>query len=270
MSTITVATLNLWGLTGAWRERMQLAARQLSEFSCQALLLQEVSSPERADNVEILAEELGMSASRLPVRESDFGLAILSKLELGEARRTRLPAPAEEQRWLLSVHLPESHCWLHCTHLSHELGAGAWREKQVLHIANTIGAIDSEALHLLGGDMNAAPDSDEMRFLRGLCTLEGQSIHMQDCWLRHQAEDASGHTWSMQSGEERARRSNDVNRRIDYLYASTRRKDEQGQVEESGKVCDRPDEAGLHASDHCGVWARIHLGKGTSGEGAGR
>lgn len=261
MTTITVATLNLWGQTGAWRERMQLAARQIREFSCQALLLQEVSSGSGSDNVETLAEALGMSARRLPNHGSDFGLAVMSDLALGEVRQTRLPGPEGEERWLLSVYLPENHTWLHCTHLSHGLGSGCWREKQVLHISRAIGDIDSQALHILGGDMNAVPQSDEMRFLRGLCTLEGESMHMQDSWLRHHAEDALGHTWCMQSGEERARRSCDVNLRIDYLYASTRRKDKQGEIEASGKVCDIADESGMHASDHCGLWARIHVGE---------
>ena len=260
MTSITVATLNLWGQTGPWRERMQLAAQQLRELSCQALVAQEVTTKELSGNAETLAEGLGMSLRVLPNENAEFGLAVMSHFELGELRHVQLPSPGGEERWLLSVHLPEKNTWLHCTHLSHELAASGWRQKQVLHLAKTIAAGDAQALHVLGGDMNADPQSDEMRFLRGLCTVDGSSTHWQDCWLRHHAEDVHGHTWCMQSGEERARRSNDVDRRLDYLYASTRRKDRQGEIEDSGKLCDFAAASGLHASDHCGVWARVHLG----------
>jgi endonuclease/exonuclease/phosphatase family metal-dependent hydrolase len=255
MTTITVATLNLWGQTGLWRERMELAARQLREVSCDALVAQET-----ADNVETLAQGLGMSMEVLPTEKLGFGLAVMSRFELGEVRHLSLPGPEGEDRWLLSVHLPGKNTWLHCTHLSHELTASGWRQKQVLHIADAIAAGDSQALHVLGGDMNALPESDEMRFLRGLCSIGGSSTHMQDCWLRHHREDESGYTWCMQEGEERRQRSIDVDRRLDYLYASSRRKDRQGEIEDSGKVCHSPGASGFHASDHCGVWARVHLG----------
>lgn len=61
----------------------------------------------------------------------------------------------------------------------------------------------------------------------------------------------------MQKKEERA---NDVDARIDYLYASTRRRNRKGEILDSGKVCDTADVSGMHASDHCGVWGRLHLG----------
>ena len=40
------------------------------------------------------------------------------------------------------------------------------------------------APQILCGDFNATPDSDEMRFLRGLTTLGGRRTHFQDAWLR--------------------------------------------------------------------------------------
>src|SRR5690606_5518320 len=109
------------------------------------------------------------------------------------------------------------------------------RQAQVARIAAELVGIDEQALHILGGDLNAEPGSDEMRFLRGLCSLSATSTHMQDAWLRHHPEDARGNTWSMQRGTARATRSIDVDRRIDYIYVGTRRADGRGTVEDCGK-----------------------------------
>lgn len=252
MTALTIATLNLWGHTGRWRDRMAVAADALAAQQVQVLLAQE------ADSVaECLAKKLGMDCVLAPVGVPGFSLAILSSLAIAEQRQLVLPSPGAEERTLLSVKLGEPEVWLHCTHLSHRLDACSMRQAQVARIAQELRAIDDQALHILGGDLNAEPSSDEMRFLRGLCSLSATSMHMQDAWLRHHPEDAHGFTWSMQRGAARMARSIDVDRRIDYLYVGTRRADGRGTVEDSGKVCDEASDTGLHASDHCGVWARV-------------
>ncbi len=255
MTSIRVATLNLWGASGDWRRRMGWAAKQVHEQGCDAVLVQEVSQ-----SAALLAAELGMALSLSHSSNSDYGLGIMSRLEVGELRHTQLPAPQGEERRLLSVHLPSANTWLHCTHLSHELSASAWRQKQVLRIAEVVAELGEGPLHVLGGDMNAAPESEEMQFLRGLCSIDDKNTKWQDAWLERHPEDERGHTWCMQTGEERSRRSNPNDRRIDYLFVSPRREGRRGEVLVSSKVCEAADESGMHASDHCGLWARIDLG----------
>ncbi len=94
-----------------------------------------------------------------------------------------------------------------------------------------------------------------MRFLRGLTTLEGRRTHFQDSWLRHHPHD-DGITWSSENELTRPLRSLDIDRRIDYVLVTSRKKDGRGTVRECRVVlADRED--GVCASDHYGVYADV-------------
>ena len=111
---------------------------------------------------------------------------------------------------------------------------------------------------ILCGDFNAPPDADEIRFLRGLTTLGGRRTHFQDAWLRvHPGEP--GITWSSENEQTRPLRSLDIDRRIDYVFVTTRRRDGRGSVRDARVVLDERDDDGQCASDHYGVLAEITL-----------
>ena len=100
-------------------------------------------------------------------------------------------------------------------------------------------ATTTRAPQILCGDFNATPDSDEMRFLRGLTTLDGRRTHFQDAWLRLHREcqpgdgPAQGITWSSENELTRPLRSLDIDRRIDYVYVTSRKKDGRATVHAS-------------------------------------
>jgi endonuclease/exonuclease/phosphatase family metal-dependent hydrolase len=125
---------------------------------------------------------------------------------------------------------------------------------------------NTDSPQILCGDMNAVPDSDEMRFLRGLTTLGGRRTHFQDAWLRLHREcipsdgPAQGITWSSENSLTRALRSLDIDRRIDYVYVTSRKKDGRATVHDCRVVLtDRDGSDDICASDHYGVLADIQV-----------
>src|SRR6185503_2796309 len=193
------------------------------------------------------------------------GLAIISRAPLLDTRTLALPEPRPaDARLLLSglVSTDATPVWVHTTHLHYRLDDGVAREKQVLAIdaaVRGLGRANDSAPQILCGDFNATPDSDEIRFMRGLTTLDGRRTHWQDAWLRLHREcqpgdgPVDGITWSSENHFTRPLRSLDIDRRIDYIFVTSRKKDGRATVHASDVVLIEreglgPDE--ICASDH--------------------
>ena len=274
MRHLRVVTLNFWGLQPPLATRLDLAERQLRALAPDVIAMQEVRPMDGAAHGRTtaahLAAALGLhhiyepAVPGQPEDQPEEGLAILSRHPIAEHRVTPLPVPRpEEARILLSagIDTPWARVWLHCTHLHYRLDDGVARERQVVTIDEAmrdLGAGEPDApVHVLCGDFNATPDSDEIRFLRGLTTLAGRRTFYQDAFGRvHPGED--GFTWCTDVGEARARRSIDWDRRLDYVFVSARRKDGRGTVRDAQVVLDERQD-GTAASDHYGVLAEIQI-----------
>jgi endonuclease/exonuclease/phosphatase family metal-dependent hydrolase len=178
-----------------------------------------------------------------------------------------------EARILLSAQLdtPAGPIWVHTTHLHYRLDDGVARERQVLAIDDAIRRVGRDRdspPQILCGDFNATADSDEIRFLRGLTTLGGRRTHFQDAWLRLHREPgpgdgpAQGITWSSENRFTRPLRSLDLDRRIDYVFVTTRKKDGRGTIHDCRVVLTERaglGEVAICASDHYGVCADVQV-----------
>lgn len=272
-----IVTLNFWGNEPPLDRRLDLAARQLAALAPDVVCLQEVrplDGKAGRTTADVLAERLGMRAHYCVACEfpgGQEGLAIVSRSEPTETRSLVLPeSRPDEGRLLLSAKLDG--IWVHTTHLHYRLDDGVAREQQVLaidHALRTLGRDKTDAPQILCGDFNATPDSDEMRFLRGLTTLAGRRTHFQDAWLRLHREPgpgdgpAQGITWSSENELTRPLRSLDIDRRIDYVLVTSRKKDGRGTIRDCRVVLtDRED--GICASDHYGVYAEVVTSASTS------
>jgi endonuclease/exonuclease/phosphatase family metal-dependent hydrolase len=102
------------------------------------------------------------------------------------------------------------------------------------------------------GDFNATPDADEIRFMKGLCSLGGKSVYFADTFGI--AGRGDGTTFSRHNPF--ASDLREPNRRIDYVFV--RGPDARGRGEPlDAHVCfDRPID-GVYPSDHFGVSATI-------------
>jgi endonuclease/exonuclease/phosphatase family metal-dependent hydrolase len=284
---LRVVTLNLWGTEPPLPRRLALAVRQLRALAPDAICLQEVRPLDGCagrTTAEALAGELGLAAhyavsaawqagehGALPAGQE--GLAVIAGRIL-DTRALALPDPRPgDARLLLSARIDTAGgpIWIHTTHLHYRLDDGLARERQVVAIDEAIRACgrgNADPPQILCGDMNATPDSDEMRFLRGLTTLSGRRTHFQDAWLRLHREPepgdgpAEGITWSSENRLTRPLRSLDIDRRIDYVYVTSRKRDGRGTVHDCRVVLTERDgdgDAAICASDHYGVLAEIQV-----------
>jgi endonuclease/exonuclease/phosphatase family metal-dependent hydrolase len=285
-STLRVITLNLWGTQPPLDRRLALAVRQLVALAPDVVCLQEVRPLDGRSGrttADVIAEGLGMRAryevavawddgafGPLNIPAGQEGLAILAN-DLVDTRVLPLPdARPTEARILLSAQVATAGgpIWVHTTHLHYRLDDGLARERQVLAVDQAIRALrtDTSPPQILCGDMNATADSDEMRFLRGLTTLDNRRTHFQDAWLRLHREPetgatpSEGMTWSSENEHTRPLRSLDLDRRLDYIYVTSRKKDGRGTIQACEVVVtERDAELDICASDHYGVMADVQV-----------
>jgi endonuclease/exonuclease/phosphatase family metal-dependent hydrolase len=283
---VRVVTLNFWGIEKPLDRRIALAVNQLKMLDPDVVCLQEarpVDGSSGLTTADMLAEQLEMHATyetSCRWKEGEYaglpagqeGLAIVSRHKPLVTQRLELPhGRVGETRQLLSVQLPTGSdpVWVHTTHLHYRLDDGVAREAQVLAIDEALrklGRDKTSAPQILCGDFNATPDSDEMRFLRGLTTLDGKRTHFQDAWLRHHREcqpgdgPAQGITWSSENELTRPLRSLDIDRRIDYIYVTSRKKDGRATILDCFvALTEREEPGGICASDHYAVVADIQV-----------
>ena len=281
-ANLRVVTLNFWGTSAPLEQRLALAIRQLRALAPDVVCLQEVRPLDGTSGrttADVIAEGLGHRAhyevavswddgahGKLPAGQE--GLAIIAR-SLSNARAIPLPDPRPaDARILMSAQVATDGgpVWVHTTHLHYRLDDGVARERQILAIDAAIRAerTDTSAPQILCGDFNATPDSDEIRYLRGLTTLDGRRTHFQDAWLRLHRDPGptdgptEGITWSSENEQTRPLRSLDIDRRIDYVFVTSRKKDGRGTIhrcevaltERDGDIC---------ASDHYAVMADVQV-----------
>jgi endonuclease/exonuclease/phosphatase family metal-dependent hydrolase len=272
---LRIVTLNFWGKEPPLEKRFELAIRQLRVLAPDVVCMQEVKPHSGASTADVIGNALGMhtqyarasswqAGERGMAEAGEEGLALITRAPLLEHHALALPTrnPLDDQRILLSgrAETVGGPIWIHTTHLNYRLDDGISREVQVDAIDAAIrarGRDNTDAPQILCGDFNATPDSDEMRFLRGLTTLSDRRTHFQDAWLRlHPKLD--GITWSSENELTRPLRSLDIDRRIDYVLVTSRKKDGRGTVDRCEvALVDRED--GVCASDHYAVVADIQV-----------
>lgn len=281
-------TLNLWGTEPPLEARLALAVRQLQALAPDVVCLQEVRPLDgRAGRTtaHAVGDALGMTVHyqtavawettpQLPGGQE--GLAIIARA-IGRTRDEALPdARPTEARILLSAEVDTAAgpIWVHTTHLHYRLDDGVAREHQVLAIDDAIRRVGRDRdspPQILCGDFNATADSDEIRFLRGLTTLGGRRTHFQDAWLRLHREPgpgdgpAEGITWSSDNRFTRPLRSLDLDRRVDYVFVTTRKRDGRGTIHDCRVVLTEREglgEVAICASDHYGVCADVQVAPG--------
>jgi endonuclease/exonuclease/phosphatase family metal-dependent hydrolase len=269
-----VATLNIWNRMGPWDERLATIRAGVASLAPDILALQEVvqikdashapglnSSADPFDQAALIAEGFGYHVAFGRNSESKYpmGNAILSRWPILSTHVFPLPrVETDEYRSLLfaEVDAPFGILPVFCTHLNWKLHEGHVREVQIRYITDQIrGLCPTESFPpLLLGDMNAEPDADEMRFLRGLTSLGQTSVYFADTFGITGAAASLGSTFSRKNPFASVLREPD--RRIDYVFV--RGPDETGRGEPlDAQVCfDAPHE-GNFASDHFGVIATI-------------
>jgi endonuclease/exonuclease/phosphatase family metal-dependent hydrolase len=266
MRTARIVTLNIWNRGGPWEERLVAIRAGIADLEPDIIGLQEVlrpSSGEGFDQAGQIAEGFGYHAAfGLAMKSSgiDFGNAVLSKFPILRSQTFALPQlDAEEPRCLVFAELdaPFGKLPFFVTHLSWRFDEGHVREAQVKAIADHVRDLAPATGFppVVVGDFNAAPDSDEIRFMLGRCSLGGRSTHFVDAFglVGH----GEGSTFSRHNPF--ATEFREPDRRIDYIFVRGPDQKGRGEPLDSSVCFDRPVN-GVYPTDHFGVAATLRVG----------
>jgi len=270
--TLRFLTLNLWGENGPWQARMQIVADGVAALAPDVIALQEVREvPGRVPNLAAeIARPHGWHHVFAPSTAwggGHEGLAIVSRFPIGAHEAQPLPHSTDKEgRIVLSARVDADGgaFWVHTTHLSFRETEGRQREDQVMFVDKIVAAHANDHVQLVMGDFNAVPESDEIRWLTGMTTLDGRRVAYQDAWARaNLTSGASGVTWT------RANPYVDLmywlrpERRLDYIFTTAVRRDRRATIHGARVVLDEPrvgaDGARVFASDHFGVVADVQM-----------
>lgn len=264
MDAFRIATLNIWNRFGPWEERLVAIRHHVKALQPDVLGLQEVlrsSQGDALDQAVCIAEGLGYEmAFGVATDEHGFpiGNAVLSRWPILES--SVLPLPNEgtrERRSLLctKIQSPFGVLPFFVTHLNWKLNEGHVRLAQVRAVVARIAAMESAADQpaVLVGDMNAEPDADEMRYMRGLTGFGGPCVRFSDAFSVA-GDGTPGYTFCRRNPF--AAMVHEPNRRIDYIFSKGPDDRYRGEVLDA-RVCFDTPVAGVFASDHFGVIATI-------------
>lgn len=228
---LRVMTWNLWWRFGDWRRRHERIERVLQDARPDLVGLQEVWGTTTETQAQRLADDLGMHHAWLPSPMPEFfqrrigdsgidvGNAVLSRWPITGTSAADLPSgdgDAGRTAILTRIDAPVGAVSFATTQLSSAVGGSAIRCAQVRALAAFIAEqAPSGAACILTGDLNAEPDSDEVRLLSGHKTppaVPGQVF--VDAWL-YADPNAPGCTWDRTNPAVDA--TGEPNARIDYV-----------------------------------------------------
>jgi len=191
--TLKVLSLNIWHDQGPWNERVALLRSWIDRLDPDLIGFQEILVGEGEDQVHELVGDRGFHtaygpAMSLPDRKNlQFGNAIASRWPITDREEVRLP---DRDDWetraalMVTIESPHGPIGFSCTHLHWQFNHGHVREKQVALLAER--AWERRPKNgfppIIVGDFNAEPDSDEIRFIKGLRSHNGGSVAFLDAW----------------------------------------------------------------------------------------
>lgn len=255
-------TWNLWWRFGEW-ERRATAIRAVVEGEApDVVCLQEVWGDGAVSSASILADALGWSCTvtddPFAGRRGDrpaFHDAIVSRHPILRTDSVALPgadgAPGHRRALVAVLDTPAGPWPVVSTHLDHRFDASAVRQAQCTALLGIVAAAragDASPPPIVAGDLNAVPDSDEIRMLTGRRASSVPGVVLSDCW--EQVGDGPGWTW---------RRENPhlpdtawPNRRLDYVLVAWPRPKPLGNPRRAWLAGVDPVD-GVQPSDHAAV-----------------
>ncbi len=266
MRTFRAATLNIWSRFGPWEERLPAIREGLRALAPDVIGMQEVLRHDGLDQGALVTEGLGYEVVWGKAAENHgfpVGNAILTRWPVLRSEVLALPnGGSDEDRCLVfaEIDAPFGKLPFFCTHLNWKLHHGHVRQLQVKAIAEAVARlapVERSFPPVLVGDFNAEPDSDEMRFLRGLTGLGGEHVYFADAFALA-GDGSSGLTFSKRNPFAEPLR--EPERRIDYVYVRGPDDAQRGEPIDA-RVCFDQAYEGTYPSDHFGVVTTITAGR---------
>jgi endonuclease/exonuclease/phosphatase family metal-dependent hydrolase len=259
-----VATLNIWNYFGPWDQRAPVLLDALMDLQPDVIGLQEVVSGENVlDQFEWLCDKTGWNGA-WGLAQNSVGNAILSKHRVEAREVVTLPqGGTDEVRSVTCARIVAPHAVVpfFVTHLNWRLDQGHVRREQVRALVEVVRRLSAGTAHppVVTGDFNADPDSDEIRYMKGLTGLGGPCTYFVDAFAAagHGPGDSAGYTYAKRNHFTRP--YHEPNRRIDYVFVGQPTDDGTGEVM-TARVCfDVAGAQGAFPSDHFGVAAELFV-----------
>jgi endonuclease/exonuclease/phosphatase family metal-dependent hydrolase len=272
--SLRVMTWNLWWRFGAWEQRQRAIVEVIRKADPHVVCLQEAwAEPDGSGPASILADALGyhtLSSTRIGRHDVGFTNAVLSRWPITALVDEALPladgTPGHRRIVAGTAATPWGPWPIASTHLDHRFDDSAARlaqARRVLELAASWRVDPSAELPpVIGADLNAVPDSAEVRMLTG--RRPGvPGIVFSDAW--EQVGHGDGTTW---------RRDNPYcadsawpDRRLDYVLVGWPRPKPTGNPVDARLVADGPvdvDGEEIWASDHAAVVVDLATPEGSA------
>ena len=256
--------------------RTGLLNRELRRLGPDLVAFQEVCYPDRRDQLAELVAGTGLHTTHqaevldyLPPDADRYGgTAVATRWphRVVEVLDERPADGADDHDWTLavSVRLPGlGEQLLIVPTTAWRLDAEAARERQAVEVGELDARRRAALPTIVAGDLNAGPEAASIRYLSGLQTLDGRSVHYHDAWAV--AGDGPGHTWSVDNPVAAAEIGRLVGqpghrRRIDYVFVGSAHAHPRARarIVAARLVGDRPVD-GVWLSDHAGVLVDLEV-----------
>ena len=274
---VRILTFNVWNTEGQ-SHRTALINQELRRLAPDLLALQEVVHTPDRDRLDELVGGTGLFATHQtqvmpsvpPGVDRYGGTAVATRWPhwVVEALDLRV-SDAPDTPWstlAVSVPLPDIGDLLFiATTGAWWLDAESARERQAVALTDLDARHRGDSPTIIAGDLNASPDAACVRYLTGLQTLGGRSVHYHDAWAV--AGEGPGYTWTVENPNAKSVIDQIVGqpnhrRRIDYVFDGSwhAHKLAYCRVRAATLAFDRPVD-GIWLSDHYGVVVDLEIGK---------
>jgi endonuclease/exonuclease/phosphatase family metal-dependent hydrolase len=273
---LRILTINVQNEEGDPR-RQDLLNRELRRVKPDVVALQEVAYTADHNQLDALLRGTGLHgthqaqvmAYETPFMDRYGGCAVATRWphRVVEVLDMRL-ADATDVPWCtlaVSVPLPgEDDLLFIATTGSWRLDAEAARERQVVALTDLDARHRGKLPTIIAGDFNAVPEAASVRYMTGLQSINGRSVHYHDAWAV--AGDGPGFTWSAENASAASEIAQIVGqtghrRRLDYVFAGSWHAHPEAhcRIQTAQLAFDRPTD-GLWLSDHFGVVVDVGIG----------
>jgi endonuclease/exonuclease/phosphatase family metal-dependent hydrolase len=262
---VRVLSWNLWWRFGDYQARQEPIAKTLADSNADIICVQEVWAKEgHRDQAAWLAERLGMHHVRHDTAQRDglsFANAVLSRWPISASESHPLPGtnarPSHRHVIHAEIDSPRGPVHVFSTHLDQRFDNSALRQEQLRMICALMARVErnpeTDFPLVLAGDLNAVPDSDEIRTLTGRRPPYEPGMVLTDAWeVAGQPTGDPGWTW--RADNPLLAEAQWPNRRLDYILTSWPRRSGQGTPIEVRLIGSEPVD-GVMPSDHAGVLA---------------
>jgi endonuclease/exonuclease/phosphatase family metal-dependent hydrolase len=275
---VRLTTLNVLHAEVAVEERASLLCSELQEIKPDILCLQEVTFEQDGSSLQLKnivhGNYLRVASSLLqtpPDYRHQSGTAILTTLKVLESGSFPLDSPTATNNnasYAVLEHPTGKAVIVLTAHLHWGGDKEGERLKQVTAINREAKAIagrysDLHPMVLLAGDFNTLPESDSMRFLKGLgAGIDGSYTYWSDVWETHGTPEdeitvSSKNHWAQATARAVGIQMPNMmpERRIDYVMSLGWTHGKNGTALQMNRCFDRVGELGFTTSDHYGLTA---------------